>query len=166
MKEILELVKDYIEEKNSSKKWEAGKDWVQYAGPYFNSDEYVKGVESLLKGWLAMGTDSITFEKKFPPNYGKKYGVLTNSGSSANLLMMAAMTSKRLYGFPRGTKVIVPVAGFPTTVNPILQLGFEPVFVDIELDTLNLDIEQVREEAKNTDAKIITFAHVLGNPQR
>jgi len=164
MKEILELVKNYIEEKNSSKKWEAGKDWVQYAGPYFSSDEYVRGVESLLKGWLAMGTDSITFEKKFPPNYGKKYGVLTNSGSSANLLMMVAMTSKRLYGFPKGTKVIVPVAGFPTTVNPILQFGFEPVFVDIKLDTLNLDIEQVREAAKNTDAKIITFAHVLGNP--
>ena len=164
MKEILKLVKNYIEEKNSSKKWEAGEDWVQYAGPHFSSDEYIRGVESLLKGWLAMGTDSLTFEKKFPPNYGKKYGVLTNSGSSANLLMMAAMTSKRLYNFPKGTKVIVPVAGFPTTVNPILHFGFEPVFVDIELDTLNLDIEQVREAAKNTDAKIITFAHVLGNP--
>jgi len=164
VKEILDLIKSYIEEKNSSKKWEAGKDWVQYAGPYFDSNEYVKGTESLLKGWLAMGTDAITFEKKFPLNFGKDYGALTNSGSSANLLMIAAMMSKRLYNFPKGTKVILPVAGFPTTVNPVLQLGLEPVFVDIELDTLNLDLSQVREAAQNTDAKIITFAHVLGNP--
>ena len=164
MKEILDLVEKYVEEKDASKTWEAGKDWVQYAGPYFTSKEFVKGVESLLNGWLAMGTDSITFEKKFPPHFGRQFGVLTNSGSSANLLMMAAMTSKRLYDFPKGTKVIVPVAGFPTTVNPIFQFGFEPVFVDIELDTLNLNIEQVKEAAEQTDAKIITFAHVLGNP--
>ena len=164
MKEILDLVQKYIEEKDSSKEWKPGKDWVQYAGPYFTSEEYVKGVESLLKGWLAMGGDSIKFEKRFPANFGRDYGALTNSGSSANLLMMAAMTSKRLYNFPKGTKVIVPVAGFPTTVNPIYQFGFEPVFVDIEIDTLNLNIEQVKDAAKNTDAKIITFAHVLGNP--
>ena len=164
MKEILDLVQKYIEEKDSTKEWKAGEDWVQYAGPYFTSEEYVKGVESLLKGWLAMGGDSIKFEKRFPENFGRDYGVLTNSGSSANLLMMAAMTSKRLYNFPKGTKVIVPVAGFPTTVNPIYQFGFEPVFVDIEIDTLNLNIEQVKDAAKNTDAKIITFAHVLGNP--
>ena len=164
MKEILDLVQKYIEEKDSTKEWKAGEDWVQYAGPYFTSEEYVKGVESLLKGWLAMGGDSIKFEKRFPENFGRDYGVLTNSGSSANLLMMAAMTSKRLYNFPKGTKVIVPVAGFPTTVNPIYQFGFEPVFVDIEIDTLNLNIEQVKDAAKNTDAKIITFVHVLGNP--
>ena len=164
MKEILDLVQKYIEEKDSTKEWKAGEDWVQYAGPYFTSEEYVKGVESLLKGWLAMGGDSIKFEKRFPENFGRDYGVLTNSGSSANLLMMAAMTSKRLYNFPKGTKVIVPVAGFPTTVNPIYQFGFEPVFIDIEIDTLNLNIEQVKDAAKNTDAKIITFAHVLGNP--
>lgn len=164
MKEILDLVQKYIEEKDSSKEWKPGKDWVQYAGPYFTSEEYIKGVESLLKGWLAMGGDSIKFEKRFPANFGRDYGALTNSGSSANLLMMAAMTSKRLYNFPKGTKVIVPVAGFPTTVNPIYQFGFEPVFVDIEIDTLNLNIEQVKDAAKNTDAKIITFAHVLGNP--
>ena len=164
MKEILDLVQKYIEEKDSTKEWKAGEDWVQYAGQYFTSEEYVKGVESLLKGWLAMVGDSIKFEKRFPENFGRDYGVLTNSGSSANLLMMAAMTSKRLYNFPKGTKVIVPVAGFPTTVNPIYQFGFEPVFVDIEIDTLNLNIEQVKDAAKNTDAKIITFAHVLGNP--
>jgi CDP-6-deoxy-D-xylo-4-hexulose-3-dehydrase len=73
------------------------------------------------------------------------------------------MTSKRLYNFPKGTKVITPIAGFPTTLNPIFQVGFEPAFVDIDLDTLNLNLDQVEEEAKK-GAKIITFAHVLGNP--
>jgi CDP-6-deoxy-D-xylo-4-hexulose-3-dehydrase len=75
------------------------------------------------------------------------------------------MTSKRGLNLPKGTKVITPIAGFPTTINPILQVGFQPVFVDIELDTLNLDLDQVEEACKkNPDAKIITFAHVLGNP--
>jgi CDP-6-deoxy-D-xylo-4-hexulose-3-dehydrase len=77
--------------------------------------------------------------------------------------MVSALKSKRLYGFKEGTKIITPVAGFPTTVNPIIQNGFEPVFVDIDLDTLNLNLDQVEEAAKN-GAKIIAFAHVLGNP--
>jgi CDP-6-deoxy-D-xylo-4-hexulose-3-dehydrase len=75
------------------------------------------------------------------------------------------MTSKRLYNLPKGTKVITPIAGFPTTLNPILQVGFEPVFVDIEIDTLNMDIDQIDEKcSKDPEIKIITFAHVLGNP--
>jgi len=110
-----------------------------------------------------IGTDAIRFENKFPKLFGKKHGILTNSGSSSNLLMMLAMTSKRLYNFPKGTKVITPIAGFPTTLNPILQVGFEPVFVDIDLHNLNLNLDQVEEAAKK-GAKIITFAHVLGNP--
>jgi CDP-6-deoxy-D-xylo-4-hexulose-3-dehydrase len=79
--------------------------------------------------------------------------------------MMSAMASKRGYNFPKGTKVITPIAGFPTTVAPIFQVGFTPVFVDIELRTLNLDLDQVEQACiDNPDAKIITFAHVLGNP--
>jgi CDP-6-deoxy-D-xylo-4-hexulose-3-dehydrase len=78
---------------------------------------------------------------------------------------MLAMTSKRGLNLPKGTKVITPIAGFPTTINPILQVGFYPIFVDIELDTLNLDLDQVEQACiKHPDAKIITFAHVLGNP--
>jgi CDP-6-deoxy-D-xylo-4-hexulose-3-dehydrase len=77
---------------------------------------------------------------------------------------MLAMTSKKLYNFSKGIKVITPVAGFPTTLNPILQTGFEPVFVDIELDTLNLDLSQISKAVETTGARIITFAHVLGNP--
>ena len=111
MKEILKLVKDYIEEKHSNKSWEAGKDWVQYAGPYFSSDEYVAAIESLLKEWLVLGSDAIKFERKFPKLLGKEYGLLANSGSSANLLMLAALTSKRGLNLPKGTKVITPIAG-------------------------------------------------------
>lgn len=164
MKKILEDIKNYIDAKNSDKSWIAGEDFVNYAGPYFSSDEYVAAVETLLNGWLAMGTKSLQFERKFPPHFGKKHGVLTNSGSSANLLMMASLTSKRGFNFPKGTKVLMPIAGFPTTLNPTLQVGFEPVFVDIELETLNLDLDHTeRVLAENPDIKIITFAHVLGN---
>ena len=165
MKEILKLIEEYIEKKHSEKKWEAGKDWVQYAGPYFDSQEYVAAVKTLLGEWLVLGAEAIKFENKFPKLFGKKHGLFVNSGSSANLLMMLAMTSKRGYNFPKGTKVITPIAGFPTTINPIIQLGFQPVFVDIELETLNLDLNQVEQACiDNPDAKIITFAHVLGNP--
>jgi CDP-6-deoxy-D-xylo-4-hexulose-3-dehydrase len=165
MQEILKLVDEYIQKKHSEKTWEAGKDWVQYAGPYFDSQEYIAAVRSLLGEWLVLGADAIKFERKFPKLFGKEYGLLTNSGSSANLLMMAAMTSKRGYNLLKGTKVITPIAGFPTTVAPIIQLGFVPIFVDIELETLNLDLDQVEQACKeNPDAKIITFAHVLGNP--
>ena len=161
--EILKLVSEYISEKQSKKRWTAGQDWVQYAGPFFDDNEYVSAIKSLLNEWLVMGQDSITFEYNFPKFLNKEYGILTNSGSSSNLIMMSVLTSKRLYNLPKGTKVITPIAGFPTTINPIFQVGFEPVFVDIELDTLNLNLDQVEDAAKS-GAKVITFAHVLGNP--
>ncbi|HIK86979.1 MAG TPA: lipopolysaccharide biosynthesis protein RfbH [Alphaproteobacteria bacterium] len=161
---ILNLVDEYIEDKHSQKKWVAGKDWVQYAGPHFTSDEYIRSIKSLLSEWLVLGEDAMKFERKFPKFFGKSNGILTNSGSSANLLMMLAMTSRNLHNFPKGTKVITPIAGFPTTLNPIYQVGFEPVFVDIDLDTLNLNLDQVEIAARDSGAKIITFAHVLGNP--
>ena len=163
MDDILNLIKNYINNKHSKKEWVAGKDWVQYAGPFFDENEYIAAVKSLLNEWLVLGQDAISFENIFPQQINKKYGILTNSGSSSNLIMLSSMTSKRLYNLPKGTKVITPIAGFPTTINPIFQLGFEPLFVDIDLDTLNLNLDQVEEQAKN-GAKIITFAHVLGNP--
>ena len=163
MNQILKEVSNSIKDNHLPKKWEAGKDWVQYAGPFFDEKEYIAAISSLLNEWLVLGQDAITFETLFPKQFDKEYGILTNSGSSSNLLMMLAMTSKRLYNLPKGTKVITPIAGFPTTLNPIFQVGFEPVFVDIDLDTLNLNLDQV-EEASKKGAKIITFAHVLGNP--
>ena len=165
MKDILNQVKEYAENKLLKKDWVKGKDLVQYAGPYFSADEYVAAVKSILDGWLVMGNEGIRFESRFPKRFGKKLGLMTNSGSSANLLMMLALTSKRGMNLPKGTKVITPIAGFPTTINPIFQVGFQPVFVDIELDTLNLDLNDLERVCQeNPDAKVLTFAHVLGNP--
>ena len=161
--QILSLVKEYVQEQQAAKQWTPGKDWVQYAGPFFDDSEYTSSIETLLDGWLVLGKKGISFENTFPKFVNKQHGILTNSGSSSNLIMMSALTSKRLYNLPKGTKVITPIAGFPTTINPIFQLGFTPLFVDIDLDTLNLNIEQVEEQAKK-GAKVITFAHVLGNP--
>jgi len=163
MDKILKLVEEFIQEKHESKTWTAGKDWVQYAGPHFTTEEYTASVKVLLDGWLVLGQNGIRFENTFPKFLGKNFGILTNSGSSSNLLMMSALTSRRLTGFKKGTKVITPIAGFPTTINPIFQVGFEPEFVDIDLDTLNLNLDQVEEKAKQ-GCKVITFAHVLGNP--
>lgn len=162
LSQILLLIDEYITDKNASAKWEAGKDWVQYSGPVFNSKEYIAAVESLLGGWLVLGKDAITFESKFPKLLGKEYGILTNSGSSSNLIMVSALKSKRAFKFKEGDKVITPIAGFPTTLNPIIQNNLKPLFVDIELDTLNLDLDQVEQRAKE-GAKAIAFAHVLGN---
>ena len=163
MNEVMESVKSFLESKNKEKSWVAGKDWVQYSGPFFDEKEYVAAIKSLLSGWLVMGTDCLSFESKFSKYLGKNFGILTNSGSSANLLMISALKSKRAYNLKKGTKIITPIAGFPTTLNPILQNGFEPDFVDIELQTLNLDLNQVEIAAKK-GARVISFAHVLGNP--
>jgi len=165
MDEILKQVREYINQKQADKTWTAGKDFVNYAGPLFDAEEIVAATETLLKGWLVMGNDCARFEQRFPKYFDKNFGVLTNSGSSANLLMMSALKSKRGYNLPKGTKVLTPIAGFPTTLNPMLQVGFEPVFVDIEFDTLNLDLDQVEDALiSNPDIRVITFAHVLGNP--
>jgi CDP-6-deoxy-D-xylo-4-hexulose-3-dehydrase len=160
---ILKLISEYINEKHSVKTWTAGKDWVQYSGPHFDSDEFVAAANTLLNEWLVLGNDAIILEKTFPKLMGKEFGVVTNSGSSANLLMMAALKSKNLNGFDK-VNIIVPVAGFPTTLNPLLQMGFNPIFVDIELDTLNIDVNKIEELIISSNAKVITFAHVLGNP--
>ena len=160
---ILDAIAEFIKEKNAAKTWTAGKDMVNYAGPFFDHEEIVAAASTLLDGWLVMGKDCLRFETKFPKYFGKDHGVITNSGSSANLLMMAALKSKRGYNFPPGTKVLMPIAGFPTTLNPTLQMGFIPVFVDIEYETLNLDLTLAEALIKKHDIKVITFAHVLGN---
>lgn len=163
-KEIINLVSEYFKDKKANKTWTAGKDFVNYAGPYFDEREYMCAMDTLLDGWLVMGDKCLKFEKEFPKQFGKEHGVLTNSGSSSNLLMMSALTSKRGYNLPKGTKVLMPIAGFPTTLNPTLQVGFEPVFLDIEVDTLNLDLTKAEDLIKKHNIKVITFAHVLGNP--
>jgi CDP-6-deoxy-D-xylo-4-hexulose-3-dehydrase len=162
---IQQKIKELVELKLQTKKkeWVPGVDWVQYAGSLFDENEFIAGIETFLDGWLALGENGIRFENKFSPKLGKEFGALTNSGSSANLLMVSSLSSKKLFNLPKGSKIITPVAGFPTTINPILQNGYEPVFIDIELDTLNLNIEQLEAAAK-AGASALIFAHVLANP--
>ena len=170
-KSIIKNTRSYINEKHAMKTWEAGKDWVQYSGPYFDGKEYSSGVERLLDEWLIYGERARKFELEFAPHLGKAYGSLTNSGSSANLLMMSVLKSNRLnYDLKRGDQFITPVVCFPTTINPMIQNGFEPLFVDIELPNLHPNLDQVERllendrKKKNPKIKGITFAHVLGNP--
>lgn len=164
---ILNLVAEYITEKKQSQTWTPGQDWIQYSGPYFNAEEYVAGIDSLLNEWLILGTKGREFEQKFAPYLGKRDGIVVNSGSSANLLMVSLLRTERGGSLPKGSKFITPVVCFPTTINPLIQNGFIPVFVDVTLPNLNLNLDQVEkilEEDTGREIKGIIFAHVLGNP--
>jgi CDP-4-dehydro-6-deoxyglucose reductase, E1 len=164
--QILNLVSEYILEQQKNKSWVPGEDWVEYSGPHFSDEEYVNAISSLLDGWLIFGKKCSEFEKEFPQHLGMKYGCLTNSGSSANLLMVATSMSKKMPNrLKKGDKVITPIVCFPTTINPIIQLGLTPVFVDVTIPSLNLDLDQVEEQLKQDPTiRGIIFAHVLGNP--
>lgn len=164
---ILNLVKEYVEEKNEKEQsWIPGEDWLSYSGPVFDQNEYLAAVGQILDGWMIFGKNASEFEQKFPAKLGKLYGSLTNSGSSANLLMVAATKSKRFHKrLKDGDKVITPVVCFPTTINPLIQHNLVPVFVDVELPSVNLDLDKVEEALEaDPDIKGIMFAHVLGNP--
>ena len=164
--QILDLVTEYIIQKEKNKTWVAGKDWVSYSGPVYSEDEYVSAIKTLLSGWLIFGENCNNFEKEFSSHLGMDYGCLTNSGSSANLLMVASAMSKRMKKrLKKGDKILTPVVCFPTTINPLIQLGLSPVFVDVTLPSLNLDLDQVEQVLqKDPTIKGIIFAHVLGNP--
>jgi CDP-4-dehydro-6-deoxyglucose reductase, E1 len=164
---ILDLVAEYIKEKKSNKTWTAGKDWVQYSGPWFNQDEFTAGVSTLLDEWFILGQKGRDFEQKFAPLLGKKDGIVVNSGSSANLLMVALLKTIRGGALPAGSKFITPVVCFPTTINPLIQNGYKPIFVDVTLPNLNMNLDQVEALLEADTAKEIKgliFAHVLGNP--
>ena len=162
---ILSLVAEYITEKHAGKTWIPGEDWVPYSGALYDKEEFVAAFDSLLDEWLTFGTKAREFELKFPQYLGKRFGTLTNSGSSANLLMVSSLKSEATFDLQPGSKIITPVVAFPTTVNPIIQNGFEPVFVDSTLPSLNLDLDQVEALLeKDSEIKGLMFAHVLGNP--
>jgi len=163
LEQILKLVSEFIQEKDNT--WTAGKDWISYSGPHYDEKEYLAAINVLLNGWLVFGENAREYEKQFPAQLGMYYGSLTNSGSSANLLAVTALKSKRSFNLKPGAKFITPVVCFPTTLNPIIQNGFQPVFVDVTLPDLNLDLDQVERILEaDPDIKGIIFAHVLGNP--
>ena len=160
---ILDLVEDKLGQKNTV--WTPGEDWVAYSGPVYDEKEYVAAIETLLDGWLIFGPKARKFELLFPPKLGKSLGTFVNSGSSANLLMLAAAKSNSLRLLKEGDKIATPIVCFPTTLNPIIQNGFIPVFVDVDLPSLNINLDQLEQKLKE-DPKIkgLMFAHVLGNP--
>lgn len=148
-----------------NKKFVASSSRVPYAGRVFDEKEMISLIDSSLDFWLTAGRYCQEFEKEFAHKIGVKFCHLVNSGSSANLLALMALTSpkfgqRRIY---KGDEVITLAAGFPTTVNPILQLGAVPVFVDVTLPTYNIDVAQL-EAALSDRSKAVMIAHTLGNP--
>lgn len=164
--ELLELVREYHEE-DTAQPFVSHRDNIMASGAVLSAEDRVALVEAALDMRIAAGTDSRTFERRFAKYSGVRKAHLTNSGSSANLLALSALTSPRL-GDMRlrpGDEVITVAAGFPTTVNPIIQNGMVPVFVDVELGTYNTTPERVAA-AISSRTRAIMIAHTLGNPYR
>lgn len=164
-KQILELVKSYHDVAFPKQEFQPGTSSVPCAGRVFGAEEVVSLVDSSLDFWLTTGRFADEFEKRFAKVFGTRHCLLVNSGSSANLLAIAALTSPKL-GEKRlkpGDEVITVAAGFPTTVNPILQNQLVPVFVDVHIPTYNIDISQL-EAALSPKTRAIMIAHTLGNP--
>lgn len=163
-KQILELTRKYIKEKQKEE-FMPGKTLIPFARRVFDENEYVNLVDSSLDGWLTGGRYEEEFELKFANFFGVKSCSLVNSGSSANLIALSTLTSKKLgeRRIKKGDEVITVAAGFPTTVNPIVQIGAVPVFLDIELGTYNIKVEDL-EKAYTEKTKAVMLAHTLGNP--
>lgn len=163
--QITELVGRYAELELAAPVFVPGQHAVPPSGKVIGAPELQAMTEAVLDGWLTTGRFNQAFEKRLARYLGRR-GVLTaNSGSSANLLAFSALTSPRLgdRAIRKGDEVIGVAAGFPTTVNPILQFGAVPVFVDIEMGTYNVDPALI-EAAISPRTKAIMLAHTLGNP--
>ncbi|MDO8950805.1 MAG: lipopolysaccharide biosynthesis protein RfbH [Actinomycetota bacterium] len=164
--QILALTREYhVAQASLRPPFEPGVSKVSYAGRVFDESELVNLVDSSLDFWLTHGRYSREFESGLAGYLGTTHALLVNSGSSANLLAFAALTSERL-GARRirpGDEVITVAAGFPTTVAPIIQFGAVPVFVDVELGTYSVDVSQL-EAAYSPKVKAVMLAHTLGNP--
>ncbi|GAB3645202.1 lipopolysaccharide biosynthesis protein RfbH [Streptomyces sparsus] len=162
--EILDLVREY-HRNTAASGFLPGSTPVQASGAVLSEDDRVALVEAALDMRIAAGISSRRLERGLAKYFGLRKAHLTNSGSSANLLALAALTSPQL-GDDRlvaGDEVVTVAAGFPTTVNPILQNGLVPVFTDIELGTYNASLERV-EQAIGDRTRAIMMAHALGNP--
>lgn len=163
--QIAALVDDYAAIKYTANAFEPGSTVIPPSGKVLDGDELKAMVDASLDGWLTAGRFNEMFEKKLANYLGVRYLLTTNSGSSANLLAFSALTSDKLAerAIKPGDEVISVAAGFPTTVNPILQFGAVPVFVDIEMITHNIDATKI-EDAISSKTKAIMLAHSLGNP--
>src|SRR3990167_4721213 len=162
--DIEKKIKKIFSLRKKDKKFIPGKSWIQYAGGVFDHKEINASVDSLIDGWFGLGVKGEALEKKLAAFVGAKGSILTNSGSSANLL---AVTSLLSYFYPNhlnaGDEVITAACGFPTTVNPLFQNGLIPVFLDIESDTYNINPSDL-EKALSPKTRAVMITHTLGNP--
>lgn len=164
-KKINSLIDEYSAIKFKESKFFEGETSIPPSGKVIGSLELKYMVEASLDGWLTSGRFNDLFEKTLSEYLGVKYLITTNSGSSANLLAFSALTSDRLgeRAIQQGDEVITVAAGFPTTINPIIQFGAIPVFVDIDIKTHNIDVSLI-DAAISKKTKAIMLAHSLGNP--
>jgi len=163
--EIAKLVEDYSKLEFVDKIFVPGETVIPPSGKKIGVKELQNMVEASLDGWLTTGRFNEAFEKKLAAFIGVKHLITVNSGSSANLVAFIALTSPRLgdRAIKKGDEVIAVAAGFPTTVNPIVQFGAIPVFVDVEMATHNINADLI-EAAITPKTKAIMLAHCLGNP--
>lgn len=164
-KQILSLVKEYADLEFAPKNFVPGQTVIPPSGKTIGFEELQNMVEASLDGWLTTGRFNDLFEKKLAEFIGVKYLITVNSGSSANLVAFSTLTSSKLgdRAIQKGDEVIGVAAGFPTTVNPIVQFGAIPVFVDVDPITHNIDAQKI-EAAISPKTKAIMLAHSLGNP--
>ena len=164
-KEIFNLVDQFAVDKFSQKDFIPGVTPVPVSGKVLDAEELKYMVEASLDGWLTTGRFNKEFEEKIATFIGAKLAITVNSGSSANLVAFMTLTSPKLKerAIVPGDEVISVAAGFPTTINPIIQFGATPVFIDIDIPTYNIKVEEI-ESAISKRTKAIMIAHTLGNP--
>jgi CDP-6-deoxy-D-xylo-4-hexulose-3-dehydrase len=162
---IAALIDEYAQLKYTPQSFKPGETVIPPSGKVLDAAELKSMVEASLDGWLTTGRFNDAFEKKLRDFLGVKFLITTNSGSSANLLAFSALTSPKLKdrAIKPGDEVISVAAGFPTTVNPIIQFSAVPVFVDVDIATHNIDVTKI-EAAISPTTKAIMLAHSLGNP--
>lgn len=166
MEKLNEEVKNVYRDKFPTKKFEAGISAVPVSGKVFDEQEFIMMTKAVMDGWWTEGKYAKEFEQNLSQYLGLAHCSAANSGSSANLLAISALTSFRLPEERRlnpGDEVVTVAAGFPTTINPIIQIGCVPVFVDVELGSYNPTLETIKK-AVNSKTKAVVIAHVLGNP--
>src|ERR1700728_1803140 len=163
-RQILDLTLQYCSELSLSADFIPGVSPVPVSGKVIDSADLSAGVDSALDGWFTTGRFAEDFERKLARFVGVRSASLVNSGSSANLLAVSALTSPKLGDrqLKPGDEVITVAAGFPTTVNPIIQNRLVPVFVDVTLPNYEIDVTQV-EAARSDKTRAVIIAHTLGN---
>ncbi len=162
---ILELTKSYAKKLLVEDVFRPGQSLIPVSGKVLSPEDFANLVESSLDGWLTSGRFTKDFERTLANFVGARSAIFLNSGSSANLCALSALTSSKLgeRALEKGDEVLTVAMGFPTTVNPIIQNGLIPVFVDVHLQTLDVNTDRL-EEAISKKTKAIMLAHTLGNP--